>query len=47
LTRAQAAAEAGLSKRQKETALRLASIAPEEFEAAVESDTPPTETRDG
>jgi hypothetical protein len=41
------ARDAGLSTDQKNTALRVASIPPEEFEAAVESDKPPTETRDG
>jgi hypothetical protein len=46
-TRMQAAHEAGLSERQKNTALRVASIPPEEFEAAVESEKPPTETQDG
>jgi len=42
LTRKQAAASAGVSKRQKDTALRDASIPAAEFEAAVESDAPPT-----
>jgi hypothetical protein len=37
-TRTQTAAEAGLSHHQRNTALRLASIPPAEFEAAVESD---------
>jgi hypothetical protein len=46
-TRSQAAHEAGLSDRQKNTAHRLANIPPEEFETAIESDKPPTETRDG
>jgi hypothetical protein len=45
VTRSQAAAEAGLSERQKVTALRVASVPAEEFEAAVESDEPPTVTR--
>jgi hypothetical protein len=44
LTRKQAAEEAGLSKRQKDTALRVANIPEEEFEAQVESDSPPTVT---
>jgi hypothetical protein len=44
LTRTQAATEIGLSHRQRNTALRIASIPPEEFEAAVESDKPPTVT---
>ena len=43
-TRSQAATEAGLSKRQKDTALRVANIPKEEFEALVESDDPPTVT---
>jgi hypothetical protein len=44
LTRAQAAEDAGLSKRQKDTALRVASVPAEEFEEAIESDKPPTVT---
>lgn len=44
LTRNQAAKDAGLSKRQKDTALQVASIPPEEFEAVVESENPPTTT---
>jgi hypothetical protein len=47
LSRSDAARRAGLSDHQKNTVLRLASIPPDEFEAAVESDKPPTETRDG
>jgi hypothetical protein len=43
-TRSQAAREAGLSTDQRNTALRVASIPPAEFEAAVESDKPPTVT---
>jgi hypothetical protein len=43
-SRSEAAREAGLSDRQKNTALRVASIPPDEFEAAVESDKPPTVT---
>jgi hypothetical protein len=42
LTRTQAATDAGLSRNQKNTALRVTSIPPDEFEAAVESDKPPT-----
>jgi ParB family chromosome partitioning protein len=42
LTRTQAATDAGLSKRQKDTALRLASVPEDEFERLVESDNPPT-----
>jgi hypothetical protein len=44
LSRKQAAAEAGLSKNQKDTAIRVANIPSEEFEAQVESDSPPTVT---
>jgi hypothetical protein len=42
LTRKQAAEEAGLSKRQKDTAIQVANVPEEEFEAQVESDSPPT-----
>jgi hypothetical protein len=42
--RRQAAKEAGLSKHQKDTAIRIASVPQEEFEAQVESDSPPTVT---
>jgi len=38
------ATEAGLSERQRNTALRVANIPAEEFEAAIESDDPPTVT---
>jgi hypothetical protein len=41
ITRTQAAADAGLSKRQKDTALRVASIPEEEFELAIEDDDEP------
>jgi hypothetical protein len=41
----EAAAHAGMSKRQEVTAVRVASVPTEEFEAAVESDDPPTITR--
>jgi hypothetical protein len=44
LTRKQAADEAGLSKRQKDTALRVAAVPPDEFERAVEGEKPPTVT---
>jgi hypothetical protein len=44
ITRTQAASEAGLSERQKVTALRVASVPAEEFEAAIESERPPTIT---
>lgn len=43
-SRSAAAREAGLSRDQKRTALRVARIPSEEFEAAVESDDPPTVT---
>jgi hypothetical protein len=42
LSRKQAAADAGLSERQRVTALRVASIPEDEFEELVESDDPPT-----
>lgn len=45
ITRTQAAAAAGLSERQKVTALRVANVPQPEFEAAVESESPPTVTR--
>ena len=44
VSRAAAARDAGLSKRQKDTALRVASIPKEDFEALVESEEPPTVT---
>ena len=44
ISRSEAAREAGLSKHQKDTALRVANVAPEVFEALVESDAPPTVT---
>jgi hypothetical protein len=43
-SRAQAAQEAGLSKRQEKTAVRVANVPEEEFEAQIESDSPPTVT---
>lgn len=43
-TRKQAATEAGLSRDQAKTALRVASVPDDVFEAAVESDSPPTVT---
>jgi len=43
-SRTQAATDAGLSERQKDTALRVASVPREEFERVVESDNPPTVT---
>lgn len=42
VTRSSAATDAGLSKRQKDTALRVANVPQDEFEAAVESNSPPT-----
>jgi hypothetical protein len=42
VTRTQAAADAGLSERQRKTALRVANIPEDQFEAAVESASPPT-----
>jgi hypothetical protein len=39
-----AAEEAGLSERQQVTAIRVASVSEAEFEAQVESDSPPTVT---
>jgi hypothetical protein len=45
LTRTDVAKDAGMSKRQKDTALRVASIPQPEFNQAVESDKPPTITK--
>lgn len=45
LTRESAAADAGLSEWQRKTALRVAEVPADEFEAAVESDNPPTVTQ--
>ena len=45
LTREIAAADAGLSEHQRKTALRVANVAAEEFNAKVESDNPPTVTQ--
>lgn len=45
LTRTQAAEDAGLSDRQRKTALRVASIDKDEFERVIESDNPPTVTQ--
>jgi hypothetical protein len=44
VTRAAAAEAAGLSKHQKDQALRIAAIPAQEFEAAIEAPTPPTIT---
>ena len=44
LTRGQAATQAGLSKRQKDTAIRVANIPARTFDDAIESDDPPTIT---
>ena len=43
-SRSHAASEAGMSDRQKKTALRVASVPADDFEAMVESQTPPTVT---
>ena len=45
LNRKEAAKEAGLSKRQKDDALRVASIPKHQFEELIESDAPPTATQ--
>jgi hypothetical protein len=42
VSRSQAAADAGLSERQKVTALRVANVPPDEFERLVEAETPAT-----
>jgi hypothetical protein len=44
VNRSEAAETAGLSRNQKVTALRVANVPEQEFEAAVESDNPPTIT---
>ena len=44
LSRSEAAKEAGLSKRQKDTAMRVASLSEDEFSEAVEGDRPATVT---
>lgn len=44
ISQKQAATEAGLSQRQKETAVRVANVPTKDFEAAVESENPPTVT---
>lgn len=44
VTRSRAASDAGLSERQKVTALRVASVSADEFERQVESESPPTVT---
>jgi hypothetical protein len=44
ISRSKAATDAGLSERQKVTALRVASVPLDEFASAVESDSPPTIT---
>jgi hypothetical protein len=43
-SRTQAATDAGMSERQRKTALRVANVPSEEFEQAVESDNLPTVT---
>lgn len=45
LTRTQAAADAGMSERQRKTALRVANVPDEDFERQVESASPPTITK--
>jgi hypothetical protein len=45
ISKREAAEQAGLSKRQKDTAARVANIPDEEFEKLVESDDPPTLTQ--
>lgn len=45
VTRQEAAENAGLSERQKVTAMRVANVAGPVFEAMIESDSPPTVTR--
>jgi len=44
ITRTSAAQDAGLSERQRKTALQVATIPEDEFEEAIESDDPPTLT---
>lgn len=44
MTRELAALEAGMSERQRKTALRVAAVPADEFEAAIESPNPPTIT---
>jgi hypothetical protein len=44
VSRTEAATEAGLSERQRKTALRVASVPKEDFERQIESDDPPTVT---
>jgi hypothetical protein len=43
-TRTEAATDAGLSEHQRKTALRVAAVSADEFEAAIESEHPPTIT---
>ena len=45
LPKTEAAAQAGLSERQRKTALRVANVPEPEFHQAVESETPPTITQ--
>ncbi len=45
ITRSEAAEQAGLSKRQKDTAIQVANIPAAQFEALVESDSPPSVTK--
>jgi hypothetical protein len=45
LTRASAAAAAGISEHQRKTALRVAAVPEEQFERQIESESPPTVTQ--
>jgi hypothetical protein len=45
VTRTSAAEEAGASERQRKPALRVANVSVEFFEAAIESEAPPTVTK--
>lgn len=45
ISQREAAAQAGLSKHQQVTAVRVANVPHDDFEAMVESDTPPTVTK--
>jgi hypothetical protein len=45
LTRTSAAIDAGLTERERRTALRLANVRAEDFRAAIESDNPPSVTK--
>ena len=45
ITRKSAAEQAGLSERQRKTALRVANVPEQDFNQSVESDNPPTVTK--